>query len=109
MQERLATDGSAGFSTYGSVRPNLLTVEIGVNNTIHADEVGVAESRVRFADLIGSFFSQGISGLAIIGAVPVRADFQPGPWFVADAYREIYRAVAVVYEHIRSRANAPAS
>jgi lysophospholipase L1-like esterase len=30
-----------------------------------------------------------------MGAVPVRADFQPGPWRVVDAYREIYRPIAL--------------
>jgi lysophospholipase L1-like esterase len=94
LHDGLAAAEHSGYSTYGSIRPDLLTIEIGVNNTIHANDIGIAESRTQFASVVRSFLDQDIPGVAIIGPVPVRSDFQPGPWFVADAYRQIYRPVA---------------
>lgn len=87
-----AKNATAG--TRPPIAASLLTVAIGVNDTIHADEQtkpgSVDALRTVVADLLG----QSGSAVALVGAPPVRADHQPGPWRVLEAYRDVYRPVA---------------
>jgi lysophospholipase L1-like esterase len=66
-----------------------------VNDTIYADVETIRDSRAALMAVVGRLRSHGVAKIALIGAVPVRADFQPGPWRVAEAYREIYRPIAL--------------
>jgi lysophospholipase L1-like esterase len=91
----LSNDGEAGYRIYGAAAPDLLTLEIGVNDTIHADVETIRGSRAALTAVVARLRSYGVANIALMGAVPVRADFQPGPWRVADAYREIYRPIAL--------------
>ena len=91
----LSSDGEAGYQAYGAAAPDLLTLEIGVNDTIHADVESVSGSRAALTAVVARLRDHGVSNIALMGAVPVRADFQPGPWRIADAYREIYRPTAL--------------
>lgn len=91
----LSADGEAGYRAYGAVAPDLVTLEIGVNDTIHADVETVRGSRTALRAVISRLRHHGVANIALVGPVPVRADFQPGPWRVGDAYREIFRPTAV--------------
>jgi lysophospholipase L1-like esterase len=91
----LSQHREAGYRAYGAAAPDLLTLEIGVNDTIHADVETIRGSRAALAAVVARLHHHGVGTIALIGAVPVRADFQPGPWRVADAYREIYRPIAL--------------
>ena len=91
----LSNDREAGYRAYGAAAPDLLTLEIGVNDTIHADVETIRGSRAALTAAVARLRGHGVANIALMGAVPVRADFQPGPWRVADAYREIYRPIAL--------------
>jgi lysophospholipase L1-like esterase len=97
LHAALSANNGSGFNTYGAAELDLLAIEIGVNNTIHADEVGIEESAAALRATVEGFISHGVSNIVLVGANPVRSDFQPGPWDVADAYTEIYRPISLDY------------
>jgi len=94
LERRLAEDRDTGYRAYGVLAPDLLTIEIGVNDTIHADEENPTNSANALRRVLAGLRAHGSQSLALIGAPPVRLDYQPGTWRVVDAYREIYRPVA---------------
>ncbi|HEV7811561.1 MAG TPA: SGNH/GDSL hydrolase family protein [Leifsonia sp.] len=93
----LEANDERGFRAYGSAHPDLLTIEIGVNDTIHADEVAKQESADALRAIVRGLATHGVRNIALVGACPVRADYQPGPWRVADAYERIYRPVSLEF------------
>ncbi len=97
LQAALSENNGRGFSSYGAAELDLLTIEIGVNNTIHADQVGVEESAAALRATVEEFIRHGVTNLALVGANPVRPDYQPGPWYVAEAYAEIYRPISLEF------------
>lgn len=94
LHRTLSGDDDAGYRAYGALAPDLLLLAIGVNDTIHADVETIGGSRRALRAVVRRFRDHGVANLALVGPVPVRADFQPGPWRVDDAYREIHRPVA---------------
>ncbi|WP_328291420.1 SGNH/GDSL hydrolase family protein [Kineococcus sp. NBC_00420] len=87
-----AVGGAA--DVYRAVAADLITVAIGVNDSIHADEQALAGSAAALETLVRNLLDRQSACVALMGAVPVREDYQPGPWRVRDAYRDLYRPVA---------------
>jgi len=94
LHENLSADGGRGYAAYGASDPDLLSIEIGVNNTIHADEVTLERSVADLRAVLGSFRDAGVRNIVLIGANPVRSDFQPGPWGQREAFAVMYQPVA---------------
>jgi lysophospholipase L1-like esterase len=94
LHTALAAREERGYRMYGALAPDLLTIGIGVNDTIHADVESVARSRRSMRSAIDRLLTHGVPQIALVGPNPVRQDFQPGPWFVRDAYEEVLRPVA---------------
>jgi lysophospholipase L1-like esterase len=97
LHRALSAKGELGYASYGALAPDLLTIGIGVNDTIHADAETVSRSARALKSVIERMYAHGVTRIALVGAGPVRRDFQPGPWFVDDAYAGIYRPVALQY------------
>jgi hypothetical protein len=93
LSDWLEREGGRGTAAYAALAPALLIVEIGVNDAIHADVEDLEVTARRYRLMLRGLIAAGLR-VALVGAVPVRHDFQPGPWRVADAYERIYRPVA---------------
>jgi lysophospholipase L1-like esterase len=93
--EGLSVNEERGFRAYGSAELDLLTIGIGVNDTIHADEVTTEDSASALRAIIRGLARYGVENIALVGACPVRPDYQPGPWSVAEAYESIYRPISL--------------
>jgi lysophospholipase L1-like esterase len=98
LHRALSAKGELGYASYGALAPELMTIGIGVNDTIHADVESVGRSADALRLVIERMRAHGITRIALVGAGPVRRDCQPGPWFVDDAYAGIYRPVAIEYD-----------
>jgi lysophospholipase L1-like esterase len=94
LLDGLAANDERGFRAYASMKADLLTIAIGVNDTIHADQVACDDSAAALRAILKGFARHGIGNLALVGACPVRPDYQPGPWFISDAYERIYRPIS---------------
>jgi lysophospholipase L1-like esterase len=97
LHRALSANNELGYSTYAALAPDLLTIGIGVNDTIHADVETLAGSARALRSLLARFRAHGVTRVALVGANPVRGDFQPGPWRVDDAYATMYRPVALEF------------
>ena len=90
----LSAEGGRGYAAYGASEPDLLSIHIGVNDTIHADEVALEQSVSGLRGVLQSFLDAGVRTILLVGANPVRSDFQPGPWGQGDAVSKLYGPVA---------------
>lgn len=97
LADALSAGDDAGFRAYAALEPDVLTLEIGTNDAIHADEEPLPRSADALRSIIDGFLRHGIARLVLIGPPPVRGDFQPGPWTAADAYTACYRPLAAKY------------
>lgn len=93
LERHLARGGGSGYDAYAEACPDLLTVWIGVNDSIHADEESLDGSARSLRRIVAGLTSRAVP-VALISANPVRASHQPGPWRVEESVERIYAPVA---------------
>lgn len=93
LEHHLARDGGKGYDAYTEARPDVLTVWIGVNDSIHADEESLGGSARSLRRIVAGLTSRSVP-VVLISPNPVRASHQPGPWRVEDAAERICAPVA---------------
>ena len=97
LHRALGAKGGLGYAMYGLQSPSLLTIGIGVNDTIHADVETIEGSAGAMRLIVAQLMANGVGSIALVGPPPVRRDFQPGPWFVEDAYTQVLLPVALEF------------
>jgi len=92
LERHLRQGCGRGYDEYAEAAPDLLTVWIGVNDSIHADEEPLDESARALRRIVAGLTVRGLR-VALIAPNPVRSSHQPGPWLVEQSAAAMFEPV----------------